>query len=298
VTLQAETSAPVRSEHLAEPAWRARRAEHEARVGAWIEPHLERRRRGMAHPVEDFLFTYYSFRPAALRRWSPGLGVVLEGEVGWCADIQGYVVSGSRAWLDPALVESKRASISWIHDLLAATAGRPPVLGCFGMHEWAMVYRQRRDELRHSSYPLRLGHDGTDQVVESHRVSCTHFDAFRFFTPAARGRNVVQPTRETQVQNDQPGCLHATMDLYKWAYKLHPLTPSELVADCFALARDVRQVDMAAAPYDLSSLGVDPIRVETAEGKAAYVAAQRDFAGRAAPLRDGLIAVCERLICT
>ena len=31
----------------------------------------------MKHPVHDFLFTYYSFRPAQLRRWSPGYGVVL-----------------------------------------------------------------------------------------------------------------------------------------------------------------------------------------------------------------------------
>ena len=48
---------------------RARRAAHESRVDAWIEPHLERRREGVAHPVHDFLFTYYSQRPAALRRW-------------------------------------------------------------------------------------------------------------------------------------------------------------------------------------------------------------------------------------
>ena len=28
--------------------------------------------------MHDFLFTYYSQRPAALRRWHPGFGVVLE----------------------------------------------------------------------------------------------------------------------------------------------------------------------------------------------------------------------------
>ena len=31
------------------------------------------------------------------------------------------------------------------------------------------------------------------------------------------------------------------MDLYKWAYKLSPLVPSELVADCFELAREIRR---------------------------------------------------------
>lgn len=83
------------------------------------------------------------------------------------------------------------------------------------------------------------------------------------------------------------------LDIYKWAYQLAPLTPSELVADCFELARDVRDVDMRAAPYDLADLGVDPIRIETTGGKQEYAALQRGFAARAAPLRQRLIAVCD-----
>ena len=42
-----------------------------------IEPYLERRRTGATHPVDDFLFSYYSFRPAQLRRWHPGYGIAL-----------------------------------------------------------------------------------------------------------------------------------------------------------------------------------------------------------------------------
>ena len=41
---------------LPEPVWHARKAAHEARVDGWIVPHLERRRRGIKHPVLDFLF--------------------------------------------------------------------------------------------------------------------------------------------------------------------------------------------------------------------------------------------------
>jgi hypothetical protein len=85
------------------------------------------------------------------------------------------------------------------------------------------------------------------------------------------------------------------MDLYKWAYKLSPLVDSELVADCFALARDVRELDMRASPYDLGALGYPPVPVETPEGRAQYAAAQRDFAGRAAPLRARLVAAIDRL---
>jgi hypothetical protein len=84
------------------------------------------------------------------------------------------------------------------------------------------------------------------------------------------------------------------MDLYKWAYKLAPLVDAELVADCFALARRIRELDMRASPYDLSALGYQPVRVETPEGRAEYAAAQRGFAEAAAPLRARLIAAIER----
>jgi hypothetical protein len=154
-----------------------------------------------------------------------------------------------------------------------------------------MVYKT--DEIRHSAVPLRLGSAGTDAVVESLPVRCSHFDAFRFFTPEARGRNELQPTREDQPALEQPGCLHATMDLYKWSYKLEPLTPSELVLDCFRLAGDVRVLDMRASPYDLADRGYEPVRIETAEGRAEYAAAQRGFAERGQALRARLVAVCE-----
>jgi hypothetical protein len=38
------------------------------------------------------------------------------------------------------------------------------------------------------------------------------------------------------------------------------------------------------------------VRIETTEGKAAYVEAQRGFAERGAPLRSRLVAACERLL--
>jgi hypothetical protein len=74
------------------------------------------------------------------------------------------------------------------------------------------------------------------------------------------------------------------------------MVPSELVADCFELARDIRLLDMRASPYDLSGLGHEPVRIETAAGKQEYAAAQRQFADRGAPLRRRLIAECRRLL--
>jgi hypothetical protein len=108
--------------------------------------------------------------------------------------------------------------------------------------------------------------------------------------------NRLQPTRETQAQFEQPGCLHAGMDLYKWAYKLSPATPGELVADCFELAVEIRELDMRASPYDLRGYGYQPVAIETPEGKAVYAAEQREFARRGADLRDRLIDVCDGLL--
>jgi hypothetical protein len=291
---------------LARDEWLSRAAAHAERVDVWVQPHLERRRRGLAHPVHDFLFDYYSQRPAALRRWHPGFGVVLLDAPEY-ADLKGYGRTVPRdkhhaapetgadhvgVTVSDAFLRAQRPLVESIRRLLVATQGRPATLGCFGLHEWAMVYRT--EDVRHP-WPLRLGPDGTDTVVESHRIACSHFDAFRFFTEPARPLNVLQPGRDDRPELEQPGCLHAGMDLYKHAFRLTPLVPSELVADCFALAWDIRDLDMRASPYDLADLGYEPVRIETAEGKAAYVAEQRAFAERAAPLRRRLVEECGRV---
>jgi hypothetical protein len=282
---------------LDEDTWRPRRGAHESRVDAWTAPHLDRRRRGEKHPVEDFLFTYYAQRPAALRRWHPGFGVGLAGEdAASYLGLKGYVARGNAVTVVEEYVEGQRPLVSALHRLLTATAARPAQLGCFGMHEWAMVYRLGAEEVRHAGWPLRLGSRGTDEVVESHRIACSHFDAYRFFTDDARPLNQLRPGRQDRAEFEQPGCLHAGMDLYKHAFRLSPMICSDLVADCFELARDIRVLDMRASPYDLSVLGYSPVRVETAEGKQEYVAAQRAFAERGAPLRARLIDECERLL--
>ncbi len=290
---------------LAPSRWQPREAAHRARVDRLLAGHLDRGRRGEQHPVEDFLFTYYSQRPAQLRRWHPGAGVVLLGpaardrlawrdhhEVGVGTGPEGDAVTGVALDVE-GFLRRRRDVVRHVARLLAATAGRPAQLGCFGLHEWAMVYRQDQDGVRHAAWPLRLGAAGTDAVVESARIRCTHHDAFRFFTPPARPLNAVQPGRDDTVALEQPGCLHATMDLYKWAYKLSPAVPGEMVADSLALAAEVRELDMRASPYDLSRIGYEPIPIETEHGRAVYVAAQRAFAERAAALRARLIAAAE-----
>ncbi len=282
---------------LDEPAWQARRRAHEVRVDALVGGHRERAARGEKHPVEDFLFNYYSFRPAWLRRWHPGPGIVLTGAsardyLRWSE----YQECGDGVRLAPeALPNKRRGFVTWLREFLEATAARPAFFGCFGWHEWAMVYRQSPEEVRHNAHPLRFPPDEIARIVESGPGCCTHFDAFRFFTAPARPLNRHQPTRETAIELEQRGCLHANMDLYKWAYKLAPYAPSELVADCFVLARDIRELDMRASPYDLRHLGYAPIAIETAAGRAEYERRQREFSARGEPLRAQLIEVLKLL---
>ncbi|WP_251050748.1 MULTISPECIES: 3-methyladenine DNA glycosylase [unclassified Microbacterium] len=266
-----------------------RESAHQERADALTAAHRDRATRAEKHPVWDFLFTYYGYKPARLRRWHPGAGVELTDAVerrSW----RWYGPGGSDTAAVPdaaAFAREKPELAALIERMLRRTASRPGQFGCFGLHEWAMVYRA--DEHRHS-VPLRLGQAGTDAVVNAHDLRCTHFDAFRFFTPDAVPRNRTALTRDDQPLFEQPGCLHAGMDLYKWATKLGPLIPGELLLDTFELARDIRLLDMQAAPYDLSAWDVVPVPIETPEGKAEYVRRQREYAERGAALRTALLA--------
>ncbi len=302
--------APVRVLTAAEAA-AARRA-HQERADALTAAHRERRARGEKHAVEDFLFTYYPFSAARLRRWHPGWEIAYDaaadvGEDGTSSitDVDG---AGRRSWYldspgDAGAVVRRRADVArfltergdaldFIARLLSASSltRRRPQFGCFGLHEWAMVHRVPEGGQRHEDLPLRLSPAETDAVVERENLVCSHIDAFRFFTPSAAPRNASQPTRAAQVDNDNPACLHVGMDLYKWAMKLTPLVPSSLVLDCFEHARETRVLDMEASPYDVRPLGYGVVPIETPAGKAEYVRRQRALAARADELREGLLA--------
>ncbi|WP_405163690.1 3-methyladenine DNA glycosylase [Nocardia sp. NBC_01499] len=292
-------------EVLTEAQWRGQAAEHLARVDQLVGPYIERRAAGSSHPVIDFLFTYYGHKPAQLRRWHPGFGIGMVGAREYDGARGYHRVSAAPDSVapqqqptvfaaDPAYLARRRDTVEFVAKLVRATGSRPAQLSCFGLHEWAMVYRT--EDVRHQQVPLRLGRTGTDEVVESMSLRCTHFDAFRFFTPEAVGRNIEPLTRADQVAREQPGCLHANMDLYKWSFKLVPLIPSTLILDCFELACAARELDMRASPYDLSEYGYEPVRIETPSGRAEYVRSQSALAERSARLRQILLEACDELL--
>jgi len=280
---------------LDESDWTSRARAHQQRVDEFCEPHRRRARVGETHPVWDFLFTYYSLRPRQLRIWHPGFGVELDGAAaqrylarsGYGRGRHGVTVTNEH-------MAARADTVKFIARLLRATAARPARMNCFGMHEWAMVYRA--PAVRHGQVPLRLGAAGTDAVIESMPLRCSHFDAFRFFTEPATRRNTERLTRDSQVATEQPGCVHANMDLYKFAGKLGPLVESDVLMDCLRLAADARSLDMRASPYDLRDYGFEPIAVETPAGRAEYVRAQQSIAERAAPLRAILADRCDLLL--
>lgn len=62
----------------------------------------------------------------------------------------------------------RRVQVQWMRDLLASTSARAPVFHCFGLHEWAMLYRPASAEEDrggadarsvHQTLPLRVSQE-------------------------------------------------------------------------------------------------------------------------------------------
>lgn len=269
--------------------WHKLRDEHRAKVMPWITPRLERRSRHESHPVDDFLFEYYPISTNKLLNWHPGFGFSLvateiefEGFPSGTYEFADNTIAIRREWV----IKNQEAATGLI-TFLSSTQERSIRSGCFGLHEWAMVLGT--EEVRHEKWPLRLSQDQIRAAIDEVGLRCTHFDAFRFFTPVAAPLNPLQLTPVDRNEVEQPGCLHANMDLYKHAQRFAPIVGSDIIRNAFALARDIRSVDMQTAPYDLADLGVIPIPVETKAGREEFATLQLGFAQRAQTLRTDLI---------
>ncbi len=160
-----------------------------------------------------------------------------------------------------------------------------------------MVYRLPEDRTRHAAYPLRLGPAGTDEVVEAHRIACSHFDAYRFFTAPARPLNTLSPgrARPPGVRAARRACTPAWTSTStrsgspRWSPPSWSPTASSWPATSGSSTCARRRTTCPA-------LGYEPVRIETPEGKREYAAAQRGFAERGAPLRARLVEECARLL--
>lgn len=274
---------------FSEKEWKSQQVQHEEKVEALVGNYLIERSQHIKNPVMDFLFQYYAFRPSMLKRWSPGFGVGLEfSKVEQLPDFEELKVKENVAWISLYTFPERRIrSTNWILDMLKSTQDRRPSFGCFGMHEWAMVYKAEKP--RHDQVPLRMEPEELATFVESRPLLCTHFDAFRFFTEPAQPMNKFELSRDKFDESEQPGCIHSNMDLYKWAFKLYPWISSDLILDAFELAVEARTIDMKASPYDLVEYGLEPIKIETESGRKEYKGLQEAIFEKGKPLRDKLI---------
>ena len=83
--------------------------------------------------------------------------------------------------------------------------------------------------------------------------------------------------------------------MYKYGMWFTPYIGSELIADAFEVARAARALDMQASPYDSTVLDLEPLRVETVDGRREYATRQRDIMASAEPVRARLLAALRDL---
>ena len=293
VQLEAQLSQLAPQEPLARSIWQAVAKRHRLQAEAWTLPYRQRRAKGAMHPVHDFLFIYYPFAPSLLERWQPAFGQSIEAsaeDTSWNPRYYSRQANGIRLDLKKLSAAAKRR-LQWQLSLLKSIDQRKPRFACHGLHEWAMLYQGGPDGLaRHEGkLPLRVSQTCIDEIAESRPLTCTHFDAFRFFTPAAQAFNVHTLNLMDREQQEQKGCLHTNMDLYKWTAKAMPWVGADLLLESFQFAVACREIDMRASPYDCSGYGFAAIPIETAAGRLEYEKAQRALAEKAQPIRSKLI---------
>jgi len=282
--------------------WRELERNHQSIVQSFTVPFRDRRSRGISHPVYDFLFTYYAFPPGRLEQWHPAINVILEApqnEIELFARFINdtkYAYSNNQITLKSSqLKEGLKRRLPWVIELLTKIENTPARFGCYALHEWAMVYKLP-EERRHTGYPLRVAPAVIESVVDTQKLRCTHFDAYRFFTPEASPQNLYSLRSESRLEFEQGGCIHASMDLYKWAFLFAPWVGSELLRECFLLAIRARELDMRSSPYELSALGFFPIPIETESGRNEFVKEQKDLANAASAVRQKLRAMLIELL--
>jgi hypothetical protein len=221
----ADQSASVRPAVLDRHEWTERAESHRERVRVLLQDGMVDHKGAQPdgtefggldpkNPIFNFLLDYYNIRgrkgTRRLAKWSPGINVVLrdaehgrdvEEPQGLLArkcvrtDAHGGGLVFSAVHLAAVDPDTFAKTFEWYRMILAATAEHQPVLNCFGLHEWAMIYRPpgapeppslayQKDVL-----PLRVSQEVINAAVERRGVKCTHIDAIRFFAQDAAPLN-------------------------------------------------------------------------------------------------------------
>ena len=192
---------------LSSSQWQELRDEHRNLVLPWITPRLERRSLHQSHPVDDFLFEYYPISTNKLLTWHPGFGYSLEASQIDFEEfpVGSYEYGSGQIRIRPYWLVKNKEVASALVEFLQKTQQRPLRTGCFGLHEWAMVLGA--EEVRHEKWPLRLSQVEIRATIDEVGLRCTHFDAFRFFTPIAAASIYfyMQTDIQTQLSRNKQG---------------------------------------------------------------------------------------------
>ena len=151
-----------------------------ALVGDWNKA----RKNEQKHPLIDFLFRYFSFPFNRLKAWTPGWGETLEGPMNETLSPHRFEETDGLVRIKEDIFPHHREKyLNWTISLLEKTISNPTCFNCYGLHEWAMVYKA--DKVRHEYTKLRLSEKEICEIVEEKELNCTHYDALRFYNPGS-----------------------------------------------------------------------------------------------------------------
>ena len=251
--------------------------------------------RGEAHPVWDFLFSYYSLRPRQLRRWHPGYGVALGGA-------SARPLPGPRRLRHArrdggrhprASAGSRADTVAFIADLLRATAAsaRPTEL-----LRAARVGDGLPDAPTSATSRFRCGWAPRAPTRWSSRCRCAAATSTPTGSspspPRAAQRRAAEPAvagrhRTAGVRARQHGSVQVVLQT----------RPAGGVGAADGLPRPRRRCPRARHACQPVRPGrttdFAPIAIETPAGRTEYVRRQQDVADRAAPLRAALLSRCD-----
>ena len=241
--------------------------------------------------------------PAQLRRWHPGAGVGARRSGRLAARRLALLRRrrGRRRRRRRGLLAARGDTLRFVRELLVAHGRRGRHgFGCFGLHEWAMVYRLDPADVRHAGWPLRLGAAGTDAVVEAHQIALLALRRLPLLHPRRRAaqRAARRPVRASRRSSSRAACTPGWTST-SGRYKLGPAGPERAGRGLLrAGPRHPRRSTCGPRPTTCASSATSRCASRPPRARPQYAAAQRGFSARGQALRARLVDAIDRITST
>ena len=245
--------------------------------------------------MEDFLFTYYSHRPAQLRRWHPGRRGRAARTPTRPSSAATTAPAPPGSPSTPTAVRARRGRVDRAGS--ARCWRRPPARpAALRLLRAARVgdglpadpgggaAQRLAAAARPGAAPPRSSRSGASGAATSTRSASS--------PPPARPLNLLSPTRESQHElraAGLPARQHGPLQVGVQA--VARWCPASWSPTASSWPGTSATLDMRASPYDLAALGYPPVRIETPDGR-------RRVRRRAARLRRTGRARCASRLCS